>query len=117
MALKKSHELDSGVAVDYWRIVGLSANLVRGRVLVEVLAWRSAQARNQGKQPVNDSFRTIELAITGASDLRLSALYQQLATQQIVVEAASTVIDPGTGQTVTRPAVTENGFLFGAEDV
>lgn len=117
MALKKAFELDSGVAVEYWRIVSLSANLVRGRVLVEVLAWRSAQARNNGKQPVNDSFRTIELSITGASDLRLSALYQQLATQQIVVEAASTVVDPGTGQTVTRPAVTENGFLFGAEDV
>lgn len=117
MALKKAFELDSGVTVDYWRIVGLAANLVRGRVLVELLAWRSAQARNNGKQPVNDSFRTIELAITGASDLRLSALYQQLATQQVEVEPAQTYVEPGSGQTVTRPAVTEPGFLFGAEDV
>jgi hypothetical protein len=117
MALKKAFELDSGVTVEYWRIVGLAANLVRGRVLVELLAWRSAAARNNGKQPVNDSFRTIELAITAASDLRLSALYQQLATQQVIVQAGSVTVDPGSGQTVTRPAVTAPGFLFGAEDV
>lgn len=117
MALRKSLELDSGVSVDYWRIVGLSANLVRGRVLVEVLAWRSLAARNSGKQPINDSYRTIELAISGASDLRLSALYAQLRTQQVVIEAAGQVLDPMTGVESARPAVTENGFLFGAEDV
>lgn len=117
MALKKAFELDSGVTVDYWRIVGLAANLVRGRVLVELLAWRSAAARNQGRQPIHDTHRTVELAITGATDLRLSALYQQLATQRIELEPARTFVDPATGQPVTVAARAEPGFFFGAEDV
>lgn len=117
MALRKAITLDSGVDVDYWRIVGLSANLVRGRVLVELLAWRSAQARNQGRQPIHDTHRTVELPITGASDLRLSALYQQLVAQQVELEPARTVVDTATGTSTVVPAVTEPGFFFNAEDV
>lgn len=117
MALRKAITLDSGVDVDYWRIVGLSANLLRGRVLVELLAWRSAQARNQGRQPIHDTHRTVELAVTGASDLRLSALYQQLVAQQVELEPARTFVDPTTGQPVTVAARTEPGFFFGAEDI
>lgn len=117
MALRKAITLDSGVDVDYWRIVGLSANLVRGRVLVELLAWRSAQARNQGRQPINDAYRTVELAISAASDLRLGALYQALAAQRVEVAPARTFVDPANGQSVTVPATTEPGFFFGAEDV
>ena len=117
MALRKRIELDSGVEVEYWRIVSISANLVRGRALVELLAWRSAAARNQGKQPIHDTLRVVELPISGASDLRLSALYTALLAQQIELEPAVAFVDPGTGETVTRPAVTEPGFFFGSEDV
>lgn len=117
MALRKAITLDSGVDVDYWRIVGLSANVVRGRVLVELLAWRSAAARNQGRQPIHDTHLTVELPITGATDLRLSALYQQLAAQQVELEPARTFVDPLTGQPVAVAARTKPGFFFGAEDV
>lgn len=117
MAIRKLVTLESGIDVDYWRIVAVNANLVRGRAQVELLAWRNAAARNSGKQPLFDTQKVIDLPITPSADLRLSGIYAALMTQQVEREPARTVIDPGPLQPVTIPAVTEPGFFFGADEI
>lgn len=117
MALRKRVELDSGVDVDYWRIVAVNANLVRGTARVELLAWRNAAARNAGRQPIHDTHRVVELPADAGSDIRVSALYAALAAERRVKEPARVVRDPATGATTTIPEVVEIGFFYGAEDI
>lgn len=115
MALKKRMELSSGVDVEYWRIAYVSMDFVAQTGRVVVFGYRNLAARNNGRQPIHDATRTLDVFV--GEDTRLSAIYKMLKAQRTEVEPAKEETSPVTGEKRVKPAVVEDGFFYEADDI